>query len=136
MTMARRTRSRLRAVAGALGFLLLAAGLIGGGVLYVLSTQRHDRAVERFARAAVGCTTTLDFSEQGTFYVFEETGGTIDPATGCEPVASPSDTFSFSLTGPSGVAPRPDASIAYDTPDAIGAAVARFVIETPRTSIS
>ena len=68
------TRSRGRGTAAAFGFILLFAGLIGGGVLYVRSLMWHDDAVEAFARAGVGCTTTLQFTETGTFYVFEETG--------------------------------------------------------------
>jgi hypothetical protein len=48
------------------------AGLIGAGVLFFLATQRPSTAVERFARAAAGCTTTLDFQSTGTYYVYEE----------------------------------------------------------------
>jgi hypothetical protein len=117
-------------LAGALGFLLLAAGLIGGGTLYVLSEQRHDKAVEQFARAAVGCTTTLEFNEIGTFYVYEETGGRLDPAPGCTPAAT-AEAFKFEVSGPAGVAPRSDDSITYDTDAALGRSVARFVIATP-----
>jgi len=73
------TRSRGRGAAAAFGFILLFAGLIGGGVLFVLSTQRHDKAIEKFARAGVGCTTSLEFSKSGTFYVYAETAGAFDP---------------------------------------------------------
>lgn len=129
--MARRRRSRGRATAAVFGFLLLAAGAIGGGTLYVLSTQRHDQAVNDFARAAVGCTTTLEFSEAGTFYVYEESGNVDVAATaGCAPAAH-AGPFAFELTGPSAVAPRDDSTIAYAVDGVAGTSLARFTIEAP-----
>ena len=94
------TRSRGRGAAAAFGFILLFAGLIGGGVLFVLSLQRHDKAIEKFARAGVGCTTSLEFSKSGTFYVYEETEGEFDPQEiGCEPAATPGQAFGFDFLG-------------------------------------
>jgi hypothetical protein len=123
------TRSRGRGAAAVFGFVLLFAGLIGGGALYILSTQRHDKAIENFARAGVGCTTSLDFSESGTFYVFEETAGAFDPGEiGCEPTATPGQPFGFAFEGPAPVSPREDTSITYDTDDFTGASVASFEI--------
>jgi hypothetical protein len=112
------------------GFLLLAAGAVGGGALYVLSTQRHDQTVEDFARAAVGCTTMLEFGETGTFYVYEESGNP-DVATtaACEPVAN-QGPFAFELTGPAAIAPREDTTIAYAVDGVAGTSVARFTIAT------
>lgn len=118
-------------MAAAFGFVLLFAGLIGGGVLFYLSLQRHDDAIESFARAGVGCTTTLDFSETGEFFVFEETGAAfVVPEGGCTPEATPGQPFAFDISGPSAVSPRGDTSITYDTDDFSGRAVARFEIET------
>jgi hypothetical protein len=110
---------------------LLFAGLIGGGVLFVLSTQRHDKAVEGFARAAIGCTTTLEFSETGQFYVYEETGGAAEApdSEGCQPQAAAGQPFDFELTGPAPVSPLPDTSISYDTGEFSGVSVATFEIE-------
>jgi len=123
------TRSRGRGAAAAFGFILLFAGLIGGGVLFVLSTQRHDKAIEKFARAGVGCTTSLEFSKSGTFYVYAETAGTFDPQEiGCEPQATPNQAFFVEFNGPAPVSPRADASISYDTGDFTGTSVARFEI--------
>jgi hypothetical protein len=123
------TRSRGRGAAAAFGFILLFAGLIGGGVLFVLSLQRHDKAVENFARAGVGCTTSLDFSKTGTFYVYEETVGEFDPQEiGCEPQATPAQAFSFSFDGPAPVSPREDDSISYETDEFTGTSSARFEI--------
>ena len=101
------TRSRGRGAAAAFGFILLFAGLIGGGVLFVLSTQRHDKAIEKFARAGVGCTTSLEFSKSGTFYVYAETAGDFDPQEiGCEPQATPNQAFFVEFNGPAPVSPR------------------------------
>jgi hypothetical protein len=123
------TRSRGRGAAAAFGFLLLFAGLIGGGVLFVLSLQRHDKSIENFARAGVGCTTSLEFSKTGTFFVYAETAGDFDPQEiGCEPKATPGQAFFVNFDGPSPVSPRPDASISYDTDTFTGESVARFEI--------
>ena len=125
-------RSRGRGAAAAFGFILLFAGLIGGGVLFVLSLQRHDKAIENFARAGIGCTTSLEFSKSGTFYVYEETAGDFDPQeTGCEPQVIPcgdSQPICFDFDGPAPVSPREDTSISYDTDDFTGTSVARFEV--------
>lgn len=126
------TRSRGRGVAAAFGFLLLVAGLIGAGLLYLLSVQRPDEAVESFARAAAGCTTTLDFSETGTFYVYKETTTAFDPAViGCTPSAAAGQPFGVELTGPVAVTLVDDLTVFYDAGDFVGASVARFEINTP-----
>jgi hypothetical protein len=128
------TRSRGRGAAAAFGFILLFAGLIGGGVLFVLSLQRHDKAIEKFARAGVGCTTSLEFSKSGTFYVYEETEGEFDPQEiGCEPAATPGQAFGFDFDGPAPVSPREDTSISYDTDEFTGTSVARFEVTEPGT---
>jgi hypothetical protein len=125
-------KSRGRGTAAAFGLLLVFAGLIGGAVLFVLSTRRHDDAVSSFARAPVGCTTTLDFTETGVFYVYEERGGEVDPPEGnCEPAADPREVFGFELSGSSGViVPRRDSSISYDVDGFVGQSVDRFEIDT------
>ena len=131
-------RSRGRGAAAAFGFILLFAGLIGGGVLFVLSLQRHDKAIENFARAGVGCKTSLDFNQTGTYYVYEETAGNPDfEALGCEPLATPGQPFGFDFDGPAPTSPRADTSITYDTDEFTGASVARFeVTESGRYEIT
>ena len=124
-------RSRGRGTAAAFGFLLLIAGLLGAGVLYVLSTQRPDKAVDGFARASAGCTTTLDFTETGTFFVYTETGSRADTADeGCAPTPTLGERFSFEITGPADVTPVADVTVTYDRGDVTGASVARFEIAT------
>jgi hypothetical protein len=128
------TKSRGRGAAAAFGFILLFTGLIGGGVLLVLSLNRHDKAIENFARAGVGCTTSLEFSKSGTFYVYAETEGTFDPEEiGCEPQATPGQAFAIEFDGPAPVSPRPDSSISYDTDDFTGTSKASFEITEPGT---
>ncbi len=126
-------KSKGRGTAAAFGMLLLLAGLVGGGVLFALSIRRPTQAVEGFARAPVGCTTTLDFTETGVFFVFEDVGPPVEiPEGGCEPTADPSRSFAFEMSGPDGpVVPRADGSLSYDTGDYIGASVARIEVEVP-----
>jgi hypothetical protein len=109
------------------GFILLFAGLIGGGLLFVQSLRWHDQAVESFARAEIGCTTTLDFSETGTFYVYRETQGTFEPAEGdCRRAATPGQEFDVELDGPGAVTLESDTSISYDTGEFTGTSVYAF----------
>lgn len=126
------TKSRGRGTAGAFGFLLLIAGLIGGGLLFYLASQRPTDAIESFARAGAGCTTTLDFQDGGTFFVYQEVDtGAFEPTDGCEPRATPGRNFDFALSGPSPVEPVADQSLTYESGEFAGASVARFEIAEP-----
>jgi hypothetical protein len=58
-----------------LGLLLLIAGVVGGIALLLTSARQYDDAVAGLARAPVGCDTTLDFPEAGTYLIFIETKG-------------------------------------------------------------
>lgn len=100
----------------ALGFFLLFAGLVGGAVLYIVAERRPAQTVEGFARAPVGCTTTLEFTEVGEFYVFEEVGAELsDIDSGCEPVADPAQQFGIEFTGDPIPTVTDDAeSVSYD----------------------
>ncbi|MEO6652680.1 MAG: hypothetical protein ABIP17_08500 [Ilumatobacteraceae bacterium] len=126
-------RSRARGTVAAVGLFLLFAGLVGGGVLYVVSQQRPSDSVEGFARAPIGCTTTMEFSEVGTFFVFEEAGATFEPVEGgCQPVATPGATFGAQFTGDR----VPDAlsqtgEIDYDVDGFAGRSVQRVEITEP-----
>lgn len=124
-------QSKGRGTAAAFGLLLLVAGLVGGGLLYAESVRRPTQVVEGFARAPVGCTTTLEFTDTGVFYVFEDVGPAIEIAEGdCEPTADPTRSFAFEISGPNGpVVPRSDNSLSYDVADYVGVSVARVEIE-------
>lgn len=95
------TARRPRRGAGqVIGLIVALLGLIGGGALLSIAQRRSADTVDRFARAPIGCTTTLSFSETGTFYVYEETvddlNGLVDE---CLPVADPSLDFEVEFTG-------------------------------------
>jgi hypothetical protein len=126
-------KSRGRGLAAALGLFLLFAGLVGGGVLYIVAQRRPAQTVDGFARAPVGCTTTLDFTETGTFYVFEEVGA--DAATvgnGCQPVADPSADFEVTFTGELTPSIVDDAeTVSYDVDGFDGRSVQRIEITEP-----
>ena len=126
-------KSQGRGVAAALGLFLLFAGLVGAGVLYVVAERRPAQSVDGFARAPIGCTTTLDFTETGTFYVYEEVGATGDVADSrCQPVADPSASFDVEFFGdltPGDV--DDDDSISYDVDGFDGRSVQRVQITEP-----
>jgi hypothetical protein len=126
-------KSRGRGVAATFGLLLLLAGVTGAVVLWLMADRRPEQAVEGFARGPVGCTTTLEFADTGTFYVFEEIVGAESGAfTECAPVAVPGAEFAVELLRDGRpVAARADATISYDTADAIGESIARIELADP-----
>ncbi|HEY3484648.1 MAG TPA: hypothetical protein VGK49_04650 [Ilumatobacteraceae bacterium] len=81
---------------GILGLFLVIVGIAGGLALYVVSQSRYDDAVDDLVRAPVGCDTTLEFTDTGTFFVFVETRGRLDEIRG--DCAAPS-TYSRSSDG-------------------------------------
>lgn len=124
--------SRGRGTALVFGVALLVIGIAGAIVLWWMAERRPSDAVASFARAPVGCTTTLEFSQTGTFFVFEETGGPVEvPAGQCEPQADPSEPFAFTFTDAEGdeVVPRRDDSVTYDLDGRVGSSSARLRIE-------
>jgi hypothetical protein len=109
------------------GLLLAVAGLVGAAVLWIMSAQRPDDAVESFARGPVGCTVTLEFADAGSFYVYEERVPADHPVFAtCEPAVTGDESFEFELfDGDRPLATRADTSIRYDTAVAVGRSVAR-----------
>ncbi|MGA9276444.1 hypothetical protein, partial [Ilumatobacter sp.] len=65
-----------------LGVLLIVAGALAAVVLWGLGSARLSDDVAGFARAPVGCDTTLDFAESGEYLVFVESAGTLDGIRG------------------------------------------------------
>jgi hypothetical protein len=124
-------RSRGRGTAAAFGLVLLLGGLAAGAVMFVYASRLHDKAIDDFARAGVGCRTTLEFDATGTFYVYEETAGGLDSSGDCEPAGQPGQPFGVEVaSGPDEVALVPDESITYDDGDHTGRSTSRFVVET------
>ena len=122
-----------RGVIAAIGLVLLFAGLLGGGVLWILADREPESAAESFARAVPGCTTTLTFGEPGEFYVFEELSGIIVPVDGCQPSTLPGRPFTFTVVTATGVeVPRiADDTVSYDLEAGSATSVARITIPEP-----
>jgi hypothetical protein len=62
----------------ALGSLLLVVLLATAAALWIAAGDRRADNVAGFARAPVGCDTTLDFESTGTFVLYVETSGELD----------------------------------------------------------
>lgn len=58
------------------------AGMIAAIVLWVVADRRLDDAIAGFARAPVGCETTLTFQTAGEYVVHVETSGSLGPLSG------------------------------------------------------
>ena len=64
------------------GIAVAVVGIGAGVALVALSGAATERTVEQFARAPVGCTTTLEFERTGTFTLFVETKGKVAAVEG------------------------------------------------------
>lgn len=59
----------------ALGVLVIVGALVAAVAMWIAGTNREADNVAGFARAPVGCETTLDFESTGTFLLYVETTG-------------------------------------------------------------
>jgi hypothetical protein len=59
----------------ALGLLVVVGGLGAAVAMWIAASDREADNVAGFARAPVGCETTLDFESTGTFVLYAETSG-------------------------------------------------------------
>lgn len=66
----------------ALGAIFIVGGLVAAVLLWTGATQRRNEAIENFARAPIGCDTTLDFIEPGEYLLFVETTGSLEEVRG------------------------------------------------------
>jgi hypothetical protein len=64
------------------GALILAAGVVGGVVMLLASSSNYDEGVKNLARAPIGCTTSLQFDEAGTYTIYLETKGQVGALRG------------------------------------------------------
>ena len=64
------------------GLALVIIGLGAGAALFALSGSTEESTVKKFARAPVGCTTTLQFDKPTTFTLYVETKGSVSDAGG------------------------------------------------------
>lgn len=126
--------SRGRGMAAAFGLLCLFIGLVGGAVLYIVALRRPAQTVDGFARAPVGCVTTLEFSETGSYFVFEEVGADIETiGNGCQPTIDPDARFDVQFNGdlqPADVTAGGDV-VSYDVDGFDGRSVQRIEITVP-----
>ncbi len=74
--------SSRRSILIGLGALAMAVGVVGAVALWTIGGERRSDAVAGFARAPVGCDTTLDFVETGEYFVFIERAGRLDGIRG------------------------------------------------------
>ena len=65
-----------------LGVVLIVAAIVSTVALLLAASARYDRGVRNLARAPIGCTTTLQFDEGGTFVLYAETVGRIGALEG------------------------------------------------------
>lgn len=66
----------------AVGCLVIVVSVIVAVLLALVSRGRADESIRQLARAPVGCDTTLEFTETGTFVLFIETSGRLDRLDG------------------------------------------------------
>ncbi len=125
------------------GIAVAVLGIGTGVALVALSGSAEEKTVKSFARAPVGCTTTLEFDKAATFTIYIETKGTIGSvdgdcqAAGTSYLRGSADAPTVSLTlldsndGAAVLAPA--ASPKYATGAFAGQAYQRVQITTPGT---
>ena len=126
-----------------LGAIVLVGGLAAGGVFFGKSTSAVNDTVARFARAPIGCTTTLEFDRADTFTLFVETKGTAGNAGGdCKGNGAsfdhqgsdvPKVTLSMSNDQDQAMSLAPFTGYSYDTSSFRGSAVQQVKITKPGT---
>ena len=117
---------------------VLLVGIAAGVGCFLFGGNRAEAAVKHLARAPIGCTTSLDFSTTGTFWLYVETKGTIGDVRGDCPNAKRSYHYTgantpkveITLTDPDGqpVALIADAGHSYDVGDYSGTSTAAVQI--------
>ena len=131
---------------GRRGWMLVAGvvvliGLLGAAAgLWFAAGERRSDNVASFARAPVGCNTTLDFEATGTFVLYIETRGEFDQLAGeCDAEQTydrnPEDVPELDavLIDPEGAVIDFDdvKAVGYDVDGFVGTAVRSVEIETP-----
>jgi hypothetical protein len=122
-----------------LGVALIVAAIVSTVALLLAASARYDRGVRNLARAPIGCVTTLQFDEGGTFVIYVETVGRIGALEGDCPYGSDEYRFEgagvpavdLSLVNSSDVVMtlEPDDSKTYDADGSQGTSVATVRID-------
>jgi len=129
-TAPRPPRRRRAGAIVAVGVGVLVAALAGAVALWLLAAARYEDNVAAFARAPVGCDTTLQFDGSGEFVLYLETTGTVAELDGdceVEPVYERADTGlprpQLALRNDDGaVELAPTGGVDYDTGGFVGTA--------------
>ena len=124
------------------GVLVLVVSIGAAVALWVASGERRADNVAGFARAPVGCDTTLDFEATGTFVLYVETSGKIDQLAGACDAERRFDrdiddvpALSATLLDPNGdeidlVDLGDDDAVSYDVSGFVGSAARTVQIDT------
>ena len=122
------------------GAIVLVVAVVASALLWSAGGRRLDDNVAGFARAPVGCDTTLDFDRSGEFTLFVETTGTFDELVGeCAADTTydrdPSDKLRPALTliDPNGdeLTLEDVEGDSYDVDGFVGTSYRRVQIDTP-----
>ncbi len=125
------------------GIAVALAGLIAGGVIVGRADGAKNDTVAGFARAPVGCTTTLEFEKRATFTLFVETKGTaLDVGGDCEGNGAAYDrgdddlprvTLTMTDDNDDEVSMTKSDAYSYSTKDFKGQAIEQVKIDRPGT---
>jgi hypothetical protein len=133
-------RTHRRGWMAAIGSLLLVVLLAAAVALWIAAGDRRADNVAGFARAPVGCDTTLDFESTGTFVLYVETSGEFDDLAGaCDAPqrydrdADDLPQLALTLRDPDGadVELRETTDVRYDVDGFVGSAVHDVEIDVP-----
>ncbi len=61
---------------------MIVVGVVAALAMWIAASDRRSEAIAGFARAPVGCDTTLDFADTGEYLVFVETTGRLEQIRG------------------------------------------------------
>lgn len=113
-------------------WIFLVSGLMVAAVLLVGAQRRPGAQIDAFARAGVGCTTTVRVERAGEYFVFAELGAEPVERAGCVPVADPQARFSVAIAPVDGVVVADDdRSVVYTRGAVSAGSVLRLVAEGP-----
>jgi hypothetical protein len=125
------------------GIGIAVAGVVAGGIIAAGAGSTKEETVQKFARAPVGCTTTLEFEKSATFTLFVETkGSAIDVGGDCAGNGAtyersspdlPEVTLALVDEDDNPVELTESTSFSYDTGSFVGQAIQQAVITKPGT---
>lgn len=123
----------------ALGVLVIMGALVAAVAMWIAGTNREADNVAGFARAPVGCDTTLDFESTGTFLLYAETSGQFGALAGAcdapqryERDADDVPAVEVTLRDPDGDVLDLDGSsqVSYDIDGFVGSSIGEVQIES------